>query len=377
MRYLIVLVLAIFLGIGVWYVRFFHAPRYISLESSSSTPIPSPAPTGQFSIVAENLDTPWALAFLPGGDMLITERPGRVRIVTNGRLSSKPVWTVPQIKEFGEGGLLGITADPKFSDNHFVYLYYTYNASSTTVYNRVVKMTYENSVLSNEQVLVNAIPSSSNHNGGQIKFGPEGYLYVTTGDAESPSQAQDKNTLNGKILRMTTDGKPAPGNPFNTLIYSYGHRNPEGLAWDTAGNLWETEHGRSIPVSGLDELNIINSGQNYGWPIIQGNQTAPGMQRPILNSGSTTWAPAGMVFLNGSLFFGGLKGQAVYEAVLDGTKVKEVTAHLQRKFGRIRDVEVGPDGFLYITTSNNDSRGTPQAGDDKILKINPNYLNSL
>jgi glucose/arabinose dehydrogenase len=362
MRYLIVLVLAIFLGIGVWYVRFFHAPRYISLESSSSTPIPSPAPTGQFSIVAENLDTPWALAFLPGGDMLITERPGRVRIVTNGRLSSKPVWTVPQIKEFGEGGLLGITADPKFSDNHFVYLYYTYNASSTTVYNRVVKMTYENSVLSNEQVLVNAIPSSSNHNGGQIKFGPEGYLYVTTGDAESPSQAQDKNTLNGKILRMTTDGKPAPGNPFNTLIYSYGHRNPEGLAWDTAGNLWETEHGRSIPVSGLDELNIINSGQNYGWPIIQGNQT---------------WAPAGMVFLNGSLFFGGLKGQAVYEAVLDGTKVKEVTAHLQRKFGRIRDVEVGPDGFLYITTSNNDSRGTPQAGDDKILKINPNYLNSL
>lgn len=371
MRYAIVVILAIILGIGVWYVRFSHAPPS---PSASSSPQPTQPGADRVTVIAENLDTPWALAFLPNGSILLTERPGRVRLIENGHLSPTPVLELPNVKEIGEGGLLGLALDPKFSSNHFVYLYYTYGENGSLITNRVVRMIYENNTLSQEKVLVDAIPSSSNHDGGRIKFGPDGNLYVTTGDAQSPSQAQDKNTLNGKILRMTTEGKPAPGNPFGTLVYSYGHRNPEGLAWDTSGNLWETEHGRSVPLSGLDEINLIKPGQNYGWPVIQGDEKKPGMQSPILNSGSNTWAPAGMAYLNGSLFFGGLRGQALYEAVLDGTTVKELKTHLSGEFGRIRDVVLGPDNLLYITTSNEDGRGTPQSGDDKIIKVNPQKL---
>ena len=374
MRNLIVLLLAIILGFGVWYVRYYHAPRFVSLDT------PSPSPTGIYQndrtkIIAENLDTPWAIAFLPTGEILVTERPGRVRLITKNSLSLTPVLTVPNIVEIGEGGLLGVAISPKFSENHFVYLYYTYKSSGATLYNRIVQMTYENSMLSQEKVLIDSIPSSSNHDGGRLKFGPDGDLYATTGDAESPSQAQDKTTLNGKILRMATDGKPALGNPYGTLVYSYGHRNPQGIAWDSTGNLWATEHGRSGVTAGFDELNLIRSGYNYGWPIIQGDQSRTGMEAPASNSGSSiTWAPSGVAYSNGSLYFGGLKGQALYEAVLDGTSIKEVKPHLQNEFGRIRDVVLGPDAMLYITTSNNDSRGIPVRGDDKIIMINPQKL---
>lgn len=375
MRYAIVLFLAIFLSIGVWYVRWYHAPHFPPPSSQTNSSTPTSADIAKTTIIAENLDTPWGLVFLPDGNILVTERPGRVRIIEKGVLSPTPVLSISTIKELGEGGLLGITLDPKFSDNHQVYLYYTYSSSGSTVYNKVVRMTYKDASLTDENVLVDDIPSSSNHDGGRIKFGPDGYLYVTTGDAENPSQAQNKSALNGKILRMTTDGKVPPGNPFGTFVYSYGHRNSQGLAWDSAGNLWATEHGRSSPLSGFDEINLVKSGLNYGWPVIQGDETKSGMETPSINSGpTTTWAPSGMAYLNGSLFFGGLKGQALYEAVLDGTKIKELKTHLQNQFGRIRDVVVGPDTMLYITTSNEDGRGTPTAGDDKVIRINPTKL---
>lgn len=323
------------------------------------------------SVLAKNLDTPWGIVFLPDKSILFTERPGQVKLLT---VDDKiiQVSTLDKSKEIGEGGLLGITIHPNFNSNKFIYLYYTYLENTGATLNRVSRFKFENNKLLDEKIIVDSIPGASNHNGGRIKFGPDGYLYITTGDAQNPSQAQDTNTLSGKILRVTDEGKPAPGNPFNNLIFSYGHRNPQGLAWDANGRLWTTEHGRSGTLSGLDEVNLIESGKNYGWPVIQGDETKPGMVAPVINSGpNTTWAPAGAAFLGNSLFFGGLKGQTLYEYNI---QTKELREHFRNQFGRIRDVVLAPDKMLYITTSNRDGRGSPTADDDRIIRINPSKL---
>lgn len=308
--------------------------------------------------------------------MLVTERLGRVRLInSNGQLDPKPGAVFNQVKEIGEGGLLGITLHPNFSSNNFVYFYYTYSGSGDNTFNRVVKMIYKDNKFENEQIIVDRIPGASNHNGGRIKFGPDGNLYITTGDAQNPSQAQDTNSSAGKILRVTDEGKVVLGNPFGNLVYSYGHRNPQGLAWDSKGRLWATEHGRSGVLSGFDELNLIESGKNYGWPTIQGNEKRQGMETPKLNSdGSTTWAPSGAAFAGNSVFFSGLRGQALYEAVIQNSQVVELKEHLVGQYGRLREVVVGPDRMLYITTSNKDGRGNPGSTDDKIIRVNPQKL---
>lgn len=326
------------------------------------------------SVVVQNLEIPWGIAFLPDYSILVTERPGRVRIVDpQGVLRQEPLATITEVNAVGEGGLLGVAVHPEFESNRFVYLYYTYSNNSDNTLNRVVRFRLENNSLSDRTVLVDAIPGASNHDGGRIKFGPDGFLYITTGDSQEPSLSQDRLSLAGKILRVTPDGKPAPGNPFNTVIYSYGHRNSQGLTWDGQGRLWSTEHGRSAPT-GLDELNRIESGKNYGWPVIQGDEKKEGMVTPILNSGPvTTWAPAGAAFYNGSIFFGGLRGQGLYEAVIQGDSAT-LKKHFDGELGRIRDVVLGPDKMLYITTSNRDGRGTPKENDDKIYRVNPSKL---
>lgn len=364
-KFFIVLIITVIVAVGL---IGFSSRTNISQDSN-----PTGNNTPQFSVIAENLDTPWGLAFLPDKSILVTERSGRVRLVaSSGKLREEPIAVINSVKEIGEGGLLGITLHPNFSSNKYVYFYYTYGESGGNTLNRVVRMIFEDNNLQNEQIIVDRIPGASNHNGGRIKFGPDGNLYITTGDAENPSQAQDKNALGGKILSVTDDGKPVIDNPFNNLAYSYGHRNPQGLSWDQEGNLWATEHGRSGVLSGFDELNLIEKGKNYGWPTIQGDKTNPGMEAPKLNSGaSTTWAPAGAVFIGNSLFFGGLRGQALYEAVIDGEKIT-LKEHFKNQFGRIRDVTLGPDNFLYITTSNKDGRGNPATDDDRIIRINLN-----
>ncbi|KKR33153.1 MAG: Quinoprotein glucose dehydrogenase [Candidatus Gottesmanbacteria bacterium GW2011_GWC2_39_8] len=326
-----------------------------------------------YEVIAENLNTPWSIAFLPDEKMLVTERPGRVRFIENGKLDQNPIAVISEVKEIGEGGLMGIALHPDFLINNHVYFYYTYEGQDGTL-NRVVRMTYKNKTLTDSVTIIDSIPGASNHNGGRIKFGPDKFMYIATGDAENPSQAQDKNSLAGKILRVTDKGSPISGNPFGNRIYSFGHRNVQGLAWDEEGNLWVTEHGRSGISSGLDEINLIESGKNYGWPVIQGDQTRDGMERAIQNSGSTTWAPAGAVYVGKSIFFGGLRGEALYEAVVENRRVYEVKEHFKGQFGRIREVILGPDGFLYISTSNKDGRGDVRGGDDKIIKVNPNKL---
>ena len=318
------------------------------------------------TVVATDLEIPWGLAFLPDGSLLVTERPGRVRVIDSyGNLLPSPVATIAEVKHIGEGGLLGIAIHPDFANNKFVYLYYTYSSNGDDTLNRVSRYKLEDGKLINEQVIVEAIPGAINHNGGRIKFGPDNFLYITTGDAQNPSLAQNRNSLAGKILRVTDEGKAVPDNPFGNLVYSYGHRNPQGLAWDDKGHLWATEHGQQA----LDELNLIEKGKNYGWPVIQGDEKQEEMMSPIIQSGKgVTWAPAGTVFYHESIFFGGLRGQSLFEYKIADKILKK---YFQEEFGRIRNVVLGPDGYLYLTTSNTDGRGSPKENDDKLIKVNP------
>lgn len=384
-----IILIVVILAAGVFYYLYptlygiipdnSNTPRLSDLYNSSSPADPQTKPDiPAETIIAEGLDTPWAIAFLPNGGMLITERKGTVRLIDKSvRLQDTPVATLEKVQEIGEGGLLGITLHPDFTNNNYVYLYYTYKGGSSNTLNRVVRMKYINSQLSDEQIIVDQIPGSSNHNGGRIKFGPDQFLYITTGDAENPSQAQDTNALGGKILRVTDEGKPVPGNPFNSLVYSYGHRNPQGIVWDSNDKLWETEHGPSGGNlgTGNDEVNLIESGKNYGWPVIQGDQTQEGMVTPIKNSTpKVAWAPGGMAITGDTLFFSGLRGQALYKAQINNSQLTDFAELLKGKYGRIREVILGPDNMLYISTSNRDGRGVAGRIDDRIIRINPTKI---
>lgn len=309
-------------------------------------------------VLTTNLEVPWAIAFLPDNSILVTERAGRVRLIKDGRLEENPV-AIINVKQTEESGLHGIAIHPKFPDQPYVYLYYTYSSENNNSLNRVSKFTFKENSLTDEKVIVDNIPGAIFHDGGRIKFGPDGYLYITTGDAQNPSLSQNKNSLAGKILRVTDEGK--------VEVYSYGHRNPQGITWDNQGRLWETEHGQT----NTDELNLIESGKNYGWPDIRGDQTKDGMETAVLQSGSDTWAPAGAAFFKDSIFFAGLRGASLYQYIIDK---KELKTHFKGEFGRIRDVVLSPDKMLYITTSNKDGRGNPDSNDDKTIRVNPDLL---
>lgn len=372
-RFFIIILTTTFLVLTITFGKFQRKgpPPKIEVRNANPTKVP------RTTVVASSLDIPWGLSFLLDGSLLFTERAGRVRMIDkNGSILVSPVVNLTQVKHIGEGGLLGIAAHPNFNDNRFIYLYYTYSSIEDNTLNRVSRFKLENNRLIDEEIIVDTIPGASNHNGGRIKFGPDNFLYITTGDAQEPSRSQDKTSLAGKILRVTDEGKTADSNPFGNLVYSYGHRNPQGLAWDNRGRLWATEHGRSGILPGLDEINLIETGKNYGWPTIQGNEQKTGMEKPRLHSGSDTWAPSGATFAGESFFFGGLRGQTLYEAVIkdDLVTLKE---YFKGEFGRIREVVLGPDGFLYVTTSNRDGRGIPKADDDKIIKVNVRDLKNL
>jgi len=313
----------------------------------------------EITSVAENLDTPWAIATLPDGRILITERAGIITILGPNGVKI----AVADVVERGEGGLLGLTLHPDFETNSQLYIY------KTTGQNNIVeRYKLEGSQLVEQQVIVGDIPAANVHNGGEIEFGPEGKLYITTGDAATESQAQDKNSLAGKILRVNDDGSVPADNPFETKVWSYGHRNPQGLAWDDQQRLWSTEHGPSGLQSGFDELNLIQKGGNYGWPIVRGNEQREGLIAPKVQSGNReTWAPAGLTYARGSLYFTGLRGKSLYQAKITGEEVR-LTSHFAGEYGRLRAVVVNGQDLL-ISTSNRDGRGTPSAKDDQILRV--------
>ena len=319
--------------------------------------------------VAEKLDVPWALDFLPGGSIIFTERAGRIRLIDTGEgLLPDPLLTIDEVANIGEGGLLGIAVHPGYTGNRFIYVYYTYR-TGTGFANKVVRFRMQDRSLLDEKLIIDGIPGASIHNGGRIKFGPDGLLYITTGDASISNSAQDKNSLAGKTLRLNDDGTIPGSNPFpGSPVYSFGHRNPQGLAWDDGGRLFATEHGSQA----YDELNLIEPGKNYGWPTIRGDEKAQGLVAPVLHSATDTWAPSGIAYHNGSLFFAGLRGQGLFEVIIDDEPT--FRRHLSRTFGRLRDVVVGPDNYLYILTSNRDGRGGAAEEDDRMITINPEKL---
>lgn len=341
--------------IKLWFFEPTDSTVQNGIETSQEIP--------EIEVVQKGLDTPWGIAFLPSGDYLVTERKGTLlRIGVNGAS-----YEIDGVKESSEGGLLGIALHPDFAENNLVYLYLTTEAKNGLV-NRIEQFKLEGDVLTQVTTILSDIPGAQIHDGGRIAFGPDEMLYVTTGDAGNEDNAQDKESLAGKILRMTDSGGVPDDNPFGNYTYSYGHRNPQGIAWDDVGRLWSSEHGPSGSQSGNDELNLIEKGGNYGWPIIKGQETKEGMIAPIAESGTDeTWAPGSLTFADGSLFFAGLRGQALYQAKIDGTSV-ELTAHLREIYGRLRTVHA-QNGFLYLLTSNQDGRGEPTEDDDRIVKI--------
>jgi glucose/arabinose dehydrogenase len=360
-----------------------EATSAVKSEQPKWTQVPSVArqvtPAGDqvpytHEIVAERLNVPWALAFAPDGRLFFTERPGTVRVIQQGRLLPNPViaFPAPFVSE-GEGGLLGIAVDPDFTVNHYLYVYHTYREQEN-VYNRVVRLRVEDNQASVDKVLLDRIPGGLIHNGGRLTIGPDRRLYITTGDAGVPERAQDLSSLAGKILRINLDGTIPADNPFrHSPVYSWGHRNPQGIAWSPEGSMYSSEHG----AFAHDEINLIEPGANYGWPIIQGDEQAGGMRAPILHSGETTWAPSGMAFAangpwKGQLLVAQLRGEQILKIAFQPANPRSVQAaeaFYRNQFGRIRDVVQGQDGYLYMLTNNRDGRGEPKPGDDKIIRL--------
>jgi glucose/arabinose dehydrogenase len=347
----------------------------VILVSLPTTPVPLPSPpevngTG-IQVVASNLEVPWAMDFADG-KIFFTERVGKVRLIENGKLVEEPVFT-KDVATTGEAGMLGLALDPNFSENSYIYLYYTYVDERGNLWNRVVRLIKSQGVYG-EEILIDRVPAASIHDGGRVKFGPDGKLYVTTGDSADPGLSQDLSSLAGKILRINPDGSIPSDNPFpDSPIYSYGHRNPQGLAWHPVTNeLYATEHG---PV-GNDEVNVISAGKNYGWPVKQCSGTTGSITGDYVDAilcYQVSVAPSGASFYSSDilpyrnhLFFGTLRGEHVEHVILDGDARQE---NFLEGFGRVRDIIEGNDGYLYIATSNRDGRGVPAADDDKILRI--------
>ncbi|MFA6005706.1 MAG: PQQ-dependent sugar dehydrogenase [Patescibacteria group bacterium] len=357
---------------GLWF--YFRLPtKQEGNRPGNSIRSASPVPTKSVNpeVLAENLEIPWEIVFLPEGDMLVTERSGKLLRVG---ARTQVVQEIAGVAHIGEGGLLGMALHPNFKTNHYVYLYST-TRTAGGITNRVERYKFIKDTLTNRVVILEGIKGSANHDGGRIAFGPDGYLYITTGDAENPSSAQDTTSLNGKILRITDDGSIPKDNPFGNAVYSYGHRNPQGLVWDASRTLWETEHGPSGLETGYDELNIIKKGGNYGWPIIKGDQQKNEMIVPVIHSGSQdTWAPSGLTFVDGNLYFSGLRGESLYKATIGAGNKVSLSRYLQGTYGRLRAAVTGPDGYLYLTTSNRDGRALPRFGDDKIIRVNVEAL---
>ncbi|MEX0931325.1 MAG: PQQ-dependent sugar dehydrogenase [Candidatus Paceibacterota bacterium] len=323
-------------------------------------------------VILTNLTVPWDFVFLPDGGLLISERDGT--LLYKDTEQELHEISIPETKQTGESGLLGIMLHPDFKENNLLYVYLT-TETETGLINRVERYRFSNGELTQKEIILDRIPGARYHDGGRIAFGPDQMLYIATGDAQNEESAQNPELLSGKILRVTDTGDIPSDNPFGNEVYSMGHRNPQGITWDDKNRLWITEHGRSGVLSGFDEVNLITKGGNYGWPESEGDTVLPNTVKPKAHSGaSATWAPASALYWDGSIFFGGLRGVALFEAVLENETVVEVREHYKSEFGRIRTITLGPDGYFYLSTSNRDGRGPSIATDDRIIRIHPSIF---
>ncbi|WNZ27993.1 PQQ-dependent sugar dehydrogenase [Leptolyngbya sp. NK1-12] len=342
-------------------------------------------PTGQVNVRAETvvsgLEVPWGIAFLPNNAMLVTERPGRVRLVENGSLRPQPVATI-SVSDRGEGGLLGIATHPDFANNRFFYVYFTANKNGTPV-NRVERwqMAQNGTSAVRERIIIDDIPVAQFHNGGRIRFGPDGMLYIGTGDARIPDLSQDVNSLAGKILRLTPDGQVPADNPFpGNPVYILGIRNTQGFDWVNPSTLWVSDHGPSgdLGRSGHDKVSVAQAGANLGWPTTYRCESGQGLVTPSIvwrqalpPGGAAIYTGSTIPEWQGSLIVAALRAEQLQRVVIDpqSSQVQQHEVYLQGQYGRLREAIMGPDGELYVTTSNCDGRGSCPAELDKILRI--------
>lgn len=338
----------------------------------------------KLEVFAENLFVPWSLVFTSTDRMLVAERGGQVRVLQNGDLVIKPILTLKDVVVEGEVGLLGMTLDPDYSQNRQIYLAYTYNANNELRL-KVMRYLDTGNELTQPQLIIDNIPAHTVHSGGRLKFGPDGKLYLTTGDAGNKQLAQIKSSLAGKILRLNPDGSIPNDNPFPASpVYSLGHRNPQGLTWSIDGkDMYSTEHGPSVvdgPAGG-DEVNYIQSGGNYGWPIVSHKESRSGLISPSITYTPAVAPASALIYtaevfpqFKGNLLFGALKGEGIIRIIFSEKEPTKVIAYEKLEgveVGRVRDVIQGPDGYIYFSSSNRDGRGDPQVNDDRIYRLVP------
>ncbi|WP_328493788.1 PQQ-dependent sugar dehydrogenase [Streptomyces sp. NBC_00414] len=349
---------------------------WVSPEAGSSAPASeraaeeTPPAKGSVKVVrtvTEGLKTPWGLAPLPEGGLLVSSRDeGTITLVDEKTGKKTEVGSVPGVAPGGEGGLMGLALSPTYASDHMVYAYFTSDSD-----NRIVRMQYDAKRPAGERLgapdtVFRGIPKGTNHNGGRIAFGPDKMLYVGTGETYVTELAQDKKSTGGKILRLTPEGEPAPGNPFDSPVYSYGHRNVQGLAWDKKQRLFASEFGQDT----WDELNHIKPGGNYGWPDVEGKSDDSGYESPIDQWSTDEASPSGIAYAEGSVWMAGLRGKRLWRIPLKGTEESaDPQAFLRGDHGRLRTVVAAGGDKLWLVTSETDGRGTPGSGDDRILEL--------
>ena len=362
-------------------------------DSALSTPaaIASAEPEASgwaLAVVAEGLEIPWSIVFPSAERMLVSERTGAIREIKDGVLNPQPVYIFDEVRARDEAGLMGLALHPDHTRNGYLYACYTVSGSATDMLTRVSRLVDNGTSLAFEQVILDNIPAARFHAGCRIQFGPDGMLYVSTGDATNKNLPQDVNSSAGKILRVTPEGEVPADNPFpGSPVFSLGHRNPQGITWDLErGRMFSTEHGPSTfdgPPGG-DEINLIIAGGNYSWPLGSHDNVPQGTIGPLIQftpaeapASALFYADDALPFFKGNLFFGALRGEGLVRVILNENANGEISVASVEKIiadvGRVRDVVTGPDGSLYFSTSNRDGRGAVRDGDDKIYRIFPIY----
>jgi glucose/arabinose dehydrogenase len=329
------------------------APAASAAASRSATRVPARR------TVATGLSVPWGIAFLPDGDALVAEREtARILRIPSGGGKPKTVMRVPGVVAADEGGLLGLAVSPRYSRDRLVYAYFTSNTD-----NRIVRFKLGGKV----RTVLTGLQKAGIHNGGRIAFGPDGKLYAGVGDAGNTANAQNRDALNGKILRIDPDGGVPSGNPFGSRVWTWGHRNVQGLAWDSAGRMWATEFGQNT----RDEVNLIRRGRNYGWPDVEGTGDTQGgrFTNPLVTWATSDASPSGAAIIGSNLYVAALRGECVWRIPIRGASLGKPTRMLAGRYGRIRTVVAAPDRTLWVATSNRDGRGSPRSGDDRIIAI--------